>query len=133
LSSARRPITCPLPASHSALITPATLPPSVPPPPVQDADGSLCPGSQSAMICLLEKQVPFQRVQVRTGRGGVGWVGGRLAAGWLAACSHTRPAPLHSHHTRPNVSSTAAPPPPPQVDMANKPADFKELYHVRGV
>lgn len=27
-------------------------------------DGSLCPASQSSMICLLEKQVPFQRVVV---------------------------------------------------------------------
>lgn len=44
----------------------------------QDPNGSLCPYSQSTMIALLEKQVPFQRVQ---------------------------------------------------VDMASKPAEFKELYH----
>lgn len=30
----------------------------------QDPDGSLCPYSQSTMIALLEKRVPFQRVQV---------------------------------------------------------------------
>ncbi|KAI8477194.1 MAG: hypothetical protein J3K34DRAFT_398604 [Monoraphidium minutum] len=30
----------------------------------QDPDGSLCPYSQSTMIALLEKQVPFQRIQL---------------------------------------------------------------------
>lgn len=44
----------------------------------QDSDGTLCPNSQSTMIALLEKQVPFQHVQ---------------------------------------------------IDMANKPEEFKELYH----
>ena len=107
----------------------AARPENPPPPPLtQDATGSLCPASQSAMIALLEKRVPFEVKQARPGGGG-GWEGrgggGRRSARGPAA-SGARPS-AHAHAPQTPAALPASRPPrqvaPPAGDAA-----FRELY-----